>query len=89
MPRFDGTGPMGMGPMTGWGRGFCRPRGYRGRGAGLGYGYGRGVGRFFPWGAPWSDYTIGPEEEKRILEEEKSFLRARLKEIEEMLGDSE
>ena len=23
MPRFDGTGPMGMGPMTGGGRGFC------------------------------------------------------------------
>ncbi len=21
MPRFDGTGPMGQGPMTGWGRG--------------------------------------------------------------------
>lgn len=23
MPRFDGTGPRGMGPMTGGGRGFC------------------------------------------------------------------
>ena len=23
MPGFDGTGPMGMGPMTGGGRGFC------------------------------------------------------------------
>lgn len=23
MPGFDGTGPRGMGPMTGWGRGFC------------------------------------------------------------------
>lgn len=36
MPGFDGTGPMGMGPMTGGGRGFCgypyrayRPYGYR------------------------------------------------------------
>jgi hypothetical protein len=32
MPGFDGTGPMGMGPMTGGGRGFCavpyRPYGY-------------------------------------------------------------
>ncbi|HEY97007.1 MAG TPA: DUF5320 domain-containing protein [Dehalococcoidia bacterium] len=27
MPGFDGTGPSGMGPMTGGGRGFCRPRG--------------------------------------------------------------
>ncbi len=25
MPGFDGTGPMGMGPMTGGGRGFCSP----------------------------------------------------------------
>lgn len=23
MPVFDGTGPAGMGPMTGWGRGYC------------------------------------------------------------------
>ncbi|MFA5761072.1 MAG: DUF5320 domain-containing protein [Dehalococcoidales bacterium] len=50
MPGFDGTGPRGMGPMTGGGRGFCgvpaagpvaRPYGFR-RGAGLGYGYGYG-----------------------------------------------
>ena len=34
MPGFDGTGPRGMGPMTGGGRGFCSPWGmgaaYRG-----------------------------------------------------------
>ena len=23
MPRGDGTGPQGMGPMSGWGRGYC------------------------------------------------------------------
>ena len=23
MPRGDGTGPTGMGPMTGWGAGYC------------------------------------------------------------------
>jgi hypothetical protein len=27
MPGFDGTGPSGMGPMTGGGRGFCSPWG--------------------------------------------------------------
>lgn len=38
MPGFDGTGPMGMGPMTGGGRGFCAmPMGPYGR-----YGYGMG-----------------------------------------------
>jgi hypothetical protein len=25
MPRFDGTGPAGMGSMTGGGRGWCNP----------------------------------------------------------------
>ena len=25
MPGFDGTGPRGIGPMTGGGRGFCNP----------------------------------------------------------------
>ena len=25
MPGFDGTGPRGMGPMTGGGRGRCNP----------------------------------------------------------------
>lgn len=25
MPGFDGTGPQGMGPQTGGGRGFCSP----------------------------------------------------------------
>jgi len=25
MPRYDGTGPVGMGPGTGGGRGFCQP----------------------------------------------------------------
>lgn len=58
MPGLNGTGPMGMGPMTGGGRGRCNP--YRG-GMGYsrpyyGYGYpgfwgfgrGRGIGR--GWG---------------------------------------
>lgn len=51
MPGGDGIGPMGSGPMTGRGAGFCngfdRPgyanfgmgRGFRGRGRGLGYGF--------------------------------------------------
>jgi len=30
MPGFDGTGPRGLGSMTGGGRGFCAPS--RGRG---------------------------------------------------------
>jgi hypothetical protein len=29
MPRFDGTGPAGMGPMTGGARGPCNPHNAR------------------------------------------------------------
>ena len=46
MPGFDGTGPNGMGPMTGGGRGFCAaPVSGAGRPAGRRFfGYGRGFG---------------------------------------------
>ena len=50
MPGFDGTGPRGMGPMTGGGRGYCNPGGF-GRGYGFSRGYGRGYGR--GWGVPY------------------------------------
>ena len=45
MPRGDGTGPMGMGPMTGRGVGFCAGFGVPGfANRGLGFGFGRGRG---------------------------------------------
>lgn len=57
MPRGDGTGPMGMGAMTGREAGYCA--GYAipgfmnpipGRGMGYGRGRGRGFGRGMGWG---------------------------------------
>ena len=46
MPGFDGTGPRGMGPMTGGGRGFCSPWGI---GVGIaGYGTPPRVGYGYP-----------------------------------------
>ena len=58
MPRGDGTGPMGMGPMTGRGAGYCAGFGAPGYmnagpgwsyrrafGPGTSFGYGRGRGR--------------------------------------------
>ena len=43
MPGFDGSGPMGGGPMTGGARGYCNP-GYAGNtGYGRFAGYGRGM----------------------------------------------
>ena len=38
MPGYDGTGPVGSGPMSGWGRGYCNTSGA--------YGF-RGTSRFF------------------------------------------
>jgi hypothetical protein len=53
MPAGDGTGPMGMGPMTGRGAGYCGGYGMPGymnpvpggRGMGLGFRRGSGGGR--------------------------------------------
>ena len=56
MPRGDGTGPGGLGPMTGRGAGYCAGystpgfmNSYGGR-LGLGRGYGRGYGRGLGFG---------------------------------------
>ena len=60
MPRGDRTGPMGLGPMTGRGLGYCagyNAPGYMhpGPGLGLGMGWGRGRGwrnRYYATGVP-------------------------------------
>jgi hypothetical protein len=67
MPRGDGTGPAGMGPMTGRAAGYCAGypvpgfmnpySGRMGAGFGWGRGFGRGMGRWgysgvVPYGAP-------------------------------------
>ena len=49
MPRGDATGPIGMGPMTGRGAGYCAGYGMPGymnniSGRGFGMGFGRGAG---------------------------------------------
>ena len=66
MPGFDGTGPRGMGPMTGGGRGFCSPWGFRG-GFGLGRGHGFGWRGSYPmagqgpgYGMPYGDPYASP-----------------------------
>ncbi|MCD6310783.1 MAG: DUF5320 domain-containing protein [Candidatus Eremiobacteraeota bacterium] len=70
MPGFDGTGPMGMGPMTGRGMGFCAvavpgiasglPYGYAGiAGRPLGLYYG-GYSRIFPGAGYYNPYYTVP-----------------------------
>ncbi len=75
MPRGDGTGPGGLGPMTGRAAGYCagysvpgymNPSGGR---LGMGFGYGRGYGRGFGRGMgrgygraywPANSYPVSP-----------------------------
>ncbi len=71
MPGFNGTGPMGMGPRTGGGFGYCSPGSGPGmmfnRGAYYGVGrggYPRGGGRGRAWGGGrgfgWRTFAPGP-----------------------------
>jgi len=84
MPGFDGTGPRGMGPMTGGGRGFCAVPLSSGRPAYAGM-------RFYrPYTPPYQGaYGFGPfapgmnrEQELESLKNESQALRERLKELE-------
>ncbi len=68
MPGFNGTGPLGYGPMTGRGLGFCNPRTratapFCGRGFGFGRGFRRGgwpgFGRGRGFGRGWA-YPAAP-----------------------------
>ncbi|MFA5034102.1 MAG: DUF5320 domain-containing protein [bacterium] len=72
MPNFDGTGPAGMGPMTGRGYGPC--------GFGLGwrrrFGAGRGMGRYFGWNWPQT-----PQDQKKALADYKKALEEELEDI--------
>lgn len=69
MPRGDGTGPAGMGPMTGRAAGYCagypvpgfmNPIPGRGLGFGGGRGFGRGLGLGFRGGRGWAGYAATP-----------------------------
>lgn len=101
MPRFDMTGPMGRGAMTGRGMGYCaRPavpwtgRGVgfgmgmgRGFGFGRGAGFGRGLGRNRFWG--YGPYPYTEEDNKAYLRDEVSFLEEELKAAKEALSKYE
>jgi len=73
MPRQDGAGPMGQGPMTGRGMGPCG-RGRRGFFGGAGYGMGCGAG-----------YVVCPQRQITVedLEDEKQALKNELTALEE------
>ncbi|AEF16937.1 hypothetical protein Thexy_0897 [Thermoanaerobacterium xylanolyticum LX-11] len=86
MPRGDGTGPMGYGPMSGRGMGFCC-----GHGA-PGYMSGHGIHRgyrnmYYATKAPfWARYGSAVDE-KSYLNAQAQYLKDQLKYIEDRLKD--
>ena len=72
MPKFDGTGPRGMGPRTGKGFGPC--------GQGLGwrrrFGGGRGIGKGLGWNRPQT-----PKDQLKALDDYKKTLEEELKNV--------
>lgn len=94
MPRFDGTGPAGAGPMTGRGLGSCGA-GY-GYGRGLGRGFGRGIGRGMGWRmaagvCPWyaQPTELSKEDEKKLLKEDIEMLKEELAQTQKDLQNLE
>ena len=84
MPGFDGTGPLGMGSMTGGARGYCGSRAI-GRARFIGNRPGRGLGRRR---GIWPTYeTADLEREISLLQNRADALRNELKQLEdEMAG---
>jgi len=91
MPGFDGTGPRGLGPMTGGGRGFCAvplPQtwpAYMGRAAYPPYGVPQGMpyygaGPATPGAVPFAPQMTG-EQERDFLKNEVQAMRERLEQI--------
>jgi len=86
MPGFDGTGPNGMGPMTGGGRGFCSPWGVGMRNYAFPrwapYAYPRyGAYGFRPFVPPMSR-----EQEFEFLKGQAEALKDELKQLETEIG---
>lgn len=88
MPRGDGTGPTGAGPLTGRGFGFCRGVGALGRaglGAGLCLGIARGFGFGRKLGMGFGLNQYSGETQKELLQQQKEMLKNQIKAVDEQL----
>ncbi len=100
MPRGDGTGPAGMGPMTGRAAGFCagydrpgftNPIGGRlgggfGWGRGRGMGFGRGMGRWdYPAAVPYGAPLYPSTQYGYTSEQERDILQNQAKALQNEL----
>jgi hypothetical protein len=102
MPRGDGSGPTGMGPMSGRGAGFCagfNTPGYMAQGCGRGFGMGlrRGFGgRFgFRGGMAGAQRAVGDfsqmsrDQEIEILKNQANSLKDALENVQKKLEEIE
>ena len=92
MAGRDGRGPVGMGPMTGrrfgpCGSGYYSPRSRFGRRPGYGAGFGKRSGCYDSY--LYESYPMDESMEKNLIEKEKIMLEARLKEINDILDESQ
>ena len=94
MPRGDGTGPAGMGPMTGRAAGYCAGYNVPGfmnpYGGRMGGGFGRGRGRWWGYAPPpaaWGPtYGGSPYAPPYSAEQEKEALQNQVKYLEEQIS---
>lgn len=98
MPGFSGTGPMGLGPMSGRAAGYCAGYpfpGFANPWPGRRFGRGRRLGRGVAgYGRPWfyglaAPPFYGPAEadEKAVLKQQVRSLREQLRLLEGRLKD--
>ena len=97
MPRGDGTGPAGQGPMTGRRMGYCAGFSVPGF---MNFGFGRGFGR----GSAWREgimpiqqqlvpvqqiqpQVITEQQEKEMLEQELELIKQEMDEIQKRLKE--
>ena len=92
MPRGDGTGPFGTGPIGGYcvnqgtmrrGMRAARRAGACGRGFGLGLGMQNGRG----WEGRDTDFPVRAADKKELLSREKEILAQRMAEIDKQLDE--
>lgn len=81
MPKFDKTGPQGLGPKTGRGMGPCVGCAPCMWGMGMGFGKGRGCCGFFGCGYPQTK-----KEQKTLLSD---YKKALLEELEDVKKEEE
>ena len=81
MPKFDGTGPRGMGPKTGRGFGPC------GMGMGMRHGCGFGMGCFS--GCPFCPFggIVKAVDQKDYLKDYLTYLEDEINEVKKALGE--